>query len=352
MENEDKDGCTEEITMLLGGQGKSLRHMWLLALFLVVGMFVSGCEKKAEKKVHKVAILCGLDYIGAIPDTFKPEMAKLGYIEGENIVYTIQRTNFEPARERQILRQFVEDKVDLIFTFPTEVSMAAKAATQGTGIPVVFAIANIEGTGLVENVRKPGDNITGVRFPGPDLAIKRFEVMRELAPKAKRMWVPYQRGYPIVAVQMELLHPVAKAAGVELIEFPADNAAEIKAELDARRKSGDIGFDAIFFIPEPLSCTDDAFAVMGRFAYQQRMPIGGILMQVGEYGSIFGINVDVPKTGEQVAILADKILKGTPAGTIPVMSSESYLEINYNVAQRLGVKVPEGLLSRADRIIR
>lgn len=338
--------------MLVGGQVKFMRPMLILTLLLVVGMFLSACEKEGEKKVYKVGILCGLDYIGSIPDSFRPEMAKLGYREGQNIVYTIQRTNFEPAREKQILRQFVDDNVDLIFTFPTEVSMAAKAATRGTGIPVVFAVANIEGTGLVKSVREPGGNITGVRYPGPDLAIKRFEVMRELAPKVKRMWVPYQRGYPTVAFQMELLHPVAEAAGVRLIEFPANNAAEIKAELDARRKSGDIGFEAIFFIPEPLSCTDDAFAVMGQFAYEQKIPTGGILMQVGDYGSIFGINVAMPKTGEQAAILADKILKGTPAGTIPVISSESYLEINYNVAQRLGVKVPEGLLSRADRIIR
>ena len=75
-------------------------------------------------------------------------------------------------------------------------------------------------------------------------------------------------------------------------------------------------------------------------------------MQVDEYGSIFGIHVDPRKTGEQAAILADKILKGTPAGTIPVVSSESYLEINYKAAQELGITIPEGLLNRADKIIR
>jgi putative ABC transport system substrate-binding protein len=292
------------------------------------------------------------EFLDEIPGGFKAKMTELGYVEGENIIYDVQSTKFEPEKEKQILEKFVEDKVDLIFSFPTEVSMAAKAATQGTDIPVVFAIANIEDTDLVDSVIKPGGQITGVRFPGPDLAIKRFEVMRELAPKVKRMWVPYQRGYPIIASQLKVLYPVAEAAGITLIEFPADNAAEIRAELDARKKTNDIGFDAIFFIPEPLSCTDDAFAVMGNFAYEQKIPIGGILMQVGDYGSIFGINVDIRKTGEQAAVLVDKILKGTPAGTIPVISSESYLEINYKVAQKLGVTVPEGLLSRADRIIR
>ncbi len=337
--------------MNLSKQIKTMQQMLVLIMLIVGCAFLSGCGKK-KPKVYRVGILCGLDYIGAIPDIFKPEMAKLGYIEGENIVYNIQRTNFEPVREKQILRQFVEDKVDLIFTFPTEVSMAAKAATKGTDIPVVFAIANIEGTGLVNSVRQPGGHITGVRYPGPDLAIKRFEVMRELVPEAKIMWVPFQRGYPIVASQMEVLYPVAEAAGVTLIEFPADDAAEIQAEVDARNKLDAIGFDAILFIPEPLSCTDDAFEAIAKFAYEHKLPIGGITMQVGDYGSIFGIDVDDPKTVQQAAILADKILKGTPAGTIPVVSAESYFEINYKVAQELGVHVSEGLLSRADRIIR
>ena len=75
-------------------------------------------------------------------------------------------------------------------------------------------------------------------------------------------------------------------------------------------------------------------------------------MEVGGCGSIFGINVDILKTAQQAAEVADKILKGTPAGTIPVVSSESFLQINYKAAEELGVTVPAGMLSRADEIIR
>ncbi|OHB62178.1 MAG: hypothetical protein A2167_01710 [Planctomycetes bacterium RBG_13_46_10] len=337
--------------MVKGNKIRFRRQILLATLLIAVCVFLSGCIGK-KPKVYRVGILCGLDYIGAIPDIFKSEMSELGYIEGENIIYDVRRTNFEPDKEQQILEKFVSDRVDLIFTFPTEVSMAAKAATRETEIPVLFAIANIEGTGLIDSVRQPGGHITGVRYPGPDLAIKRFEVMRELVPEAKRMWVPFQRGYPIVTSQLEVLRPAAEAVGVTLIEFPADNAAEVQAELNARSKLDKIGFDVILFIPEPLSCTIDAFEVMAKFAYKHKLPIGGITMQVGDYGSIFGIDVDDPKTVRQAAILADKILRGTPAGTIPVVSSESYFEINYKAAQELGLKVNEGLLSRADKIIR
>jgi putative ABC transport system substrate-binding protein len=329
-----------------------MQQILLVVLLVAICLLLGSCSEK-KPKVYRVGILCGLDYIATIPDSFKSKMTELGYIEGKNIIYDIRRTNFEPDREEQILKQFVKDKVDLIFTFPTEVSMAAKAATQGTNTPVLFCFANIEDTGLVQNVRQPGGNITGVRYPGPDLAIKRFEIMRELAPSAKRMWIPYQRGYPIVASQMEVLRSAAAAVGVTLEEAPADNAAELQTILDARaKKSKNIGMDAILFLAEPLAVTSDAFAVMGKFAAEHRLPIGGALMLVEGYGSVFGVNVDIVTTGKQAAVLADKILRGTPAGTIPVVSAESFFEINYKAAKKLRLNISEGLLSRADKIIR
>jgi putative ABC transport system substrate-binding protein len=137
-----------------------------------------------------------------------------------------------------------------------------------------------------------------------------------------------------------------------LIEAPADNAAELEGDLQARAASADIGMDAILIIPEPLGVTSDAFLVMARFATEHRIPIGGALMEVEGYGSLFDLGIDHFKTGKQAAPLADKILRGTPAGTIPVVSSESYLKLNYRLAQELGLTVPQGLLAQAVEVIR
>jgi len=337
--------------MDLSKQIKSIQQILILTLLVAVCVFLSGCSEK-KPKVYRVGILSGLDYMVDATNGFKAKMIELSYIEGKNIVYDLQKTNFDMAVYKSSLKKFVDDKVDLIFVFPTEASQEAKAATRGTNIPVVFAIANIEDTDLVQSVRQPGGNITGVRYPGPDLAIKRFEIMCELVPSAKQMWIPYQRGYPIVASQLEVLRPAAAAVGVKLEEAPADNAAELQTILDARAKSANIGMDVILFLAEPLAVTPDAFAVMGKFAAEHRLPVGGALMLVEGYGSVFGVNIDPANTGKQAAILADKILRGTQAGTIPVVSAESFFEINYKAAQKLGLNVSEGLLSRADKIIR
>jgi putative ABC transport system substrate-binding protein len=329
-------------------------RVWLRVLMCLAALtlLLSGCGGN-KPKVYRVGILSGLSFAADAVDGFKAGMAELGYVEGQNIVYDLQSTDFDMAAYRSVLQGFVVDEVDLIFVFPTEASQEAKAAAQGTDIPVVFSVANIEGTGLVDSVREPGGNITGVRYPGPDIALKRFEVMQALVPEATRMLVPYQRGYPIVDSQLEMLRPAATAAGVTLIEAPVDNAAELEGDLQARAQSADIGIDAILIIPEPLGVTPAPFLVMARFATEHQIPFGGgAVMEVEGYGSIFDVGIDHFNTGKQAAPMADKILRGTPAGTIPVVSSESYLRLNYGVAQDQGVTVPETLLAQADEIVR
>lgn len=314
-------------------------------------MFLSGCSEGPDK-IHRIGILSGLDYIADIAEGFKVKMTELGYTEGENIVYVMHKTNFEPEKEEAVLKEFVSEKVDLILTFPTEVSIAAKKVAQKSDVPVLFAFANIEETGLVESVRRPGGNITGVRYPGPDIAIKRFEIMLEFVPWAKRILIPFQQGYPIVASQLDALKPQAETLGIELIEVPASNAEDLRRKLDKHFESADAHIDAILFIAEPLAVTPDAFFVIGKFGAKHNVPAGGALMSVGEYDSIFGVNVEPYKVGEDAALLSDKILRGMQAHTIPVVSSESYFQINYKAAIELNLTVSEGLLSRADEIIR
>jgi len=323
----------------------------IVVLLVGIGVYFLLLPEK-EEKVYRVGVLSGLVFAKDAADGFKTGMERLGYIEGKNIIYDLQETDFDIAAYQSVLQQFVTDEVDLIFVFPTEASLEAKAATQGTNIPVVFSVANIEDTGLIESIPKPGGNITGVRYPGPDIALQRFEIMRELVPEAKHMLIPYQRGYPIVNSQLEALGPVAAAAGVTLTELPSDNAAEVKDGLEALAASGDISIDAILLIPEPLGVTAEPFFEMARFAAERGIPIGGALMEVGGYGSLFDIGIDHFKTGEQAASLADKALKGTPAGTIMVVSSESFLKFNHKLAQELGLEVSEGLLERAIEVIR
>jgi putative ABC transport system substrate-binding protein len=279
-------------------------------------------------------------------------MTELGYTEGENIVYDVQTTDFDILTYQAVLKKFVADEVDLILVTPTEATIEAKAIAQGTNIPVVFSFAFTEGMGIIDSVGQPGGNLTGVRFPGIDITLKRFEILRKIAPDAKRIWIPYQAGYPIVPPQLEALEPLAKTEGVTLIPFPANNAAELQAELDKRAAAEDIGMDAILSLVEPLSVVPEVFTVTAKFAYEHQLPLGGVYYATDEYASIFGVNVDLFESGKLAAPLADKIFKGTQAGTIPAVSPEHFIQIDYGTAQQFGLNVPDGILKQANEIIR
>lgn len=330
---------------------KMIRNIRIFFVAMAISVILNGCVEQ-KPKVSRLGILCGLNVFTTTVDGFKARMTELGYIEGENITYDFHKTNFDSAEEERILRKFIADKVDLMLVLPSEVSLAAKAVTQGSNIPVVFCQTNIEGNDLIKSVREPGGNITGVRYPGPDLALKRFEILHELVPLAKRMWVPYTKHSPIVPDQLTALRPVAAKAGVTLVESPADSAADLIADLDNRAKAADIGIDAVLFISEPLARTPAVFTHIGKFAKAHRIPIGGVLYSVGGYSTVFGVATDNIAVGSLAAQQVHKVLRGIPAGTIPVVSAESYFQFNCKVAQELGLNVPEGLLKQADELIR
>jgi len=334
-----------------GKEIKFRRKTACAALLLTAVVLLSGCTTQTPKIYH-VGILSGLEPLVGIADSFKTKMTELGYIEGKNIVYDIQKTNFEPDKEQQILNKFVDDKVDLIFTFPTEVSLMAKTATQGTGIPVVFAYATIEGNDLVDSVRRPGGNITGVRETGPDIFVKRLEILHELAPQAERVYITYDPNVPPVPPALDALHEASPLMNITLVENPVTTVEEIKADLQARNKSADIGMDAILIMGEPLSVSPPALEAMTNFAAEHKIPIGGLGTYTLRGSIIFSYEVGIDDMGRLAAPLADKILRGTPAGTIPVVTPEARLLINYKATQELGLNASEGLLSRADEIIR
>ncbi len=327
------------------------KRQMLLATLIVAAIFLSGCIAETPKVYH-VGILSGTDAFLPIADGFKAKMTELGYVEGKNIIYDLQKTNADPAGEQRAARKFVDDKVDLIFTFPTEPSVTAQAATQGTNIPVVFAYAGIEGSTLVKSVREPGGNITGVRFPGPEQISKRLEILLEIAPSVKRVWIGYDKNYPNTAPALAALRPLALSKNVTLVEVPAATMEELKADLEARNKSADIGMDAIILMPDIFNHHPDGWAVISKFAAEHKLPLGGSFLYTVEQGAVFGNANDLANVGVLAAPLADKILKGTPAGTIPVLTPEQDLWINYKRAQELGLNVSEGMLNRANKILR
>ena len=334
-------------------QNRTRTGWTLLVGVVVISLLLSGCGAP-KPKVYRVGVLHVSGSFVVITDGFKAQMTKLGYVEGKNIVYDdlVVPQTATPAEAQLVAKKFVDDKVDLIFAYPTPPTVAAYAATQGTKIPVVFAMSSLEGLNLIKSVREPGGNMTGVRYPGPEMISKRLEIMVEMAPRVKRVWLGYDKNHTNTAPALEVLRPAASSLGVTLVEVPAATLGELEADLATRAKSADLGLDAILTMNDGLNQGPDGYALLSKFAKEHKVPLCAGVLSTVQQGAVCGNSPNLVKVGELAAPLADKILKGTPAGTIPVVSPEQELYINYKVAQELGLTVPEGLLRQAAEIIR
>ena len=324
----------------------------ILVLIVAGNLLLGGCRSR-KPEVYRVGMLDnGGAFFDDVSAGFKARMTELGYLEGQNITYDIQDGKNDPVEMRRVIRKFVAKKIDMVFTVATPPSVIAKAVTQGTDVPVVFTYAGIEGADLVESVREPGGNITGVRFPGPEQISKRLEILLEIAPGIERVWIGYEKGNPNTAPALEALRGAAKSSGVTLVEVPAATLEEIEADLAARSEADDIGFDAMLLMPDGFNHSPNGLPIISGFAKQHSLPLGGSFLYTVEAGALFGNANNLTQVGELAAPLADKMFKGVPAGTIPVVTPEQELWINYAVAQELGLSVPEGLLKMADGIVR
>ncbi|CAG1015107.1 hypothetical protein ANAEL_05179 [Anaerolineales bacterium] len=334
---------------------KNSQKLWTMFVWVVIiATFLSGCGGAQKKKVYHVGIF-GFQAFGQIADGFKAGMTELGYIEGENIIYDVQFWNAAVDTEdagTKTIQKFVSDNNDLVFSFPTEQTVLAKAALEGSNIPLVFCFAGLEGNDLVKSVREPGGNITGVRYPGPDTTARRLELLTQMAPDAKRIGVFYQVGYPNTMPALEKLRPLAPKLGITLVEIPVNTLEEMQADLDARSKQEDPGVDAFLQMADGLTHSLEGSALVMKFAQEHNLPYGGGHYYQADQGALFAYSPYDFEMGKLAAPIADKVLKGTQAGTISLSTPENHLVINYKVAQGLGLTMPEGLLKMAEKIIR
>jgi putative ABC transport system substrate-binding protein len=322
----------------------------ILAAVLAAAVLAAGCAK--APRTYRVGILVGADSMSAIADAFKSSMAGLGYVEGKNVSYDIQRSNAAPAEEKRISEEFVAEGLDLVFAFPGQPANAVKAAAKGSKIPVVFANAVIDGIGLVDSVRNPGDGITGVRVPSPDLTLKSFEALLDIKPDSKRIMTIYDPNYPTNPFILEALRSMAASSGVTLVETPVPDARGTAKALKGLEGPNAPGMDALLLLPDSITRSQEAAVAILAFADRHGVPVVGGPVTMLRSGTLLTATANQGEQGKLAASLADKIFKGVPPGSIPVATTRSHLFINYKRALELGLVVPEGLLKQASEILR
>ena len=301
----------------------------------------------AQDKVSRIGFLGRLTPNSGQKEGFQQGLRELGYFEGKNILIEWRNTlGYEDAL-RPLAAQLVQMEPDVIVTFGTPAALAVLEATKT--IPVVFAsVGDPLATGLVTNLARPEANGTGLSLLSSELGVKRLDLLRQLAPRARRVAFLVDPANPSNAVQTKSVQAAAQTLGIQLDTYNARNTGEIESALRAIPwKSTDamlIGSDPIFLAEG---------ARISQAVRTARVPAVFPWPNFHEHKVLMSYGPDLPKIARRAAYYVDKILKGAKPSDLPVEQiSQVELIIDLRVARELGIKVPQEILFRADRVIR
>ena len=280
-------------------------------------------------------------------NAFRERLRDLGYREGQDLLIEYRYAEGKYERLPQFAADLVRLKVDVIFTYGTPGSLAAKNATRT--IPIVFgAVADPLTAGLVRTLTRPGGNVTGVTTNNPELSAKRMSLLREAVPTASRVAVLANPDFPATSKMVAEARLAAPALGMELqvleVRAPQELAKAFAAMTAAKAH-------AVVVLPDAMFIAQRRQIV--ELAARSRIPAMYHLRQFAEAGGLICYGVDYVESFQQAAVLVDKILKGAKPADLPVEQPWRFaLTINLKTATALGLAIPQSLLRRADQLIK
>jgi ABC-type uncharacterized transport system substrate-binding protein len=279
-----------------------------------------------------------------IASGLKQGLQEEGYREDAVHVVEGRTRRGDEAGARATVQVLAGQGVAVLFVVGSAlVKLARETAPQ---LPIVFVTpGDPVAAGLVASLARPGANMTAMTFEYPELSGKRLELLRELAPRVRRVLALYDPRDASPRQGIDSARAVATALGIKLVEREVRNEGEITRGLKSLDEA-----DALLGVPGGV--TSGHYEMMIRAANSKRLPsifhtrtrstTDALLM----YGAS---DVDVAR---QAARVLAKILRGANAGDLPVeRPTKLTLVINLKTGKALGLTIPPSLLLRADQVI-
>ena len=277
-------------------------------------------------------------------DAVRAGLRDFGYEEGKNIVIEFRWAEGKNDRLPELAAKLVRLNVDVLVTAARGVR-AAKQAT--TTIPIVQASGSDPvALGLVASLARPGGNITGSTFFITELAAKRIEVIKDAFPHVTQVAVLVGPGSRTTGTMLQAMETTARSVKVTLHQFAVRGPHEFDSALAAMVKKR-VG--AVAVLDQPMFITNAK--AIADLAAKQRLPLIGS-GEVAEAGGVIGYGANLLDLYRRVGYFVDKILKGAKPGDLPIEQPTRFeLVVNMKTAKALGIKIPNSILVRADRLI-
>jgi putative ABC transport system substrate-binding protein len=273
-------------------------------------------------------------------------MRDLGYVEGQNLEIGARWADGGLDRVADLTADLVRLKADVIVTQGPVVSLVKRAA--GT-IPIVFGFSGdpVE-AGVVTSLSRPGGNLTGMTFLSIELAGKRLELLKEIAPGISRVAVLANPQHPGERREWQASQAAAHKLGVKLQYF------QVRAAADFDNAFGKIvaeRFGAIDAFPDALVMLQRTS--IATFAVKQRIPAISGWRDFAVDGNLLTYGPNLWDSFRRLGTYVDRILKGAKPADLPVeQPTKLELVVNLKTAKALGLTIPQSVLVRADEVIR
>jgi len=295
---------------------------------LRLGMLLPSAPPKADDSTAAILIPAGL--------------VALGYREGSTLRVERRFADGQIERLPALARELVEAQVDVIVAVGAS---AAQAAVRAGGVPVVF-YGNIDPVraGLVASLARPGGNLTGVLIaPEGTLGAKKLELLREIAPRGRMaLLAPSDPGF---AIQRQEIEQAAAAQNVPLFVVVAggDYAQAFEKVVAGGATTLIVGAHTYFVRDRrQIIALASRYRLPAIWEWREQVVDGGLMA----YGA------SLTETTRKVAIVVDRIFRGTKPGDIPIEQPASLrLVVNRSAARAIGLDLPRSLLLRADEVI-
>lgn len=273
-------------------------------------------------------------------------MRERGYTLGDNLVLDVRYGEGDPKRFPALADELIALKPDVLLGLETVARvMAAKTKT----IPIVLA-SSIDpvAAGLVESLARPGTNVTGFVDLWGELMAKHVELILEAAPKASRIGVLSDPTWSARAQFEQYARTAASAKKLSLTLMPVAGAVEIQQAFDAFAKNR---ID-ILVISSTVPIFTHRRVILENIKRLRIPSIWGITQSVEDSGVLLSYGPDLLENLKQCADFVDRILKGAHPRDLPVRQTAKFdFVVNLKIAREIGVKIPQSMLLRADRVI-
>ena len=267
-------------------------------------------------------------------ESFRRGMRDLGYVDGQNVAIEYRYADGKPERLPELAAELVRAKPDVLFCLGGDVAIPAVKATQTIPI-VVTSSADPVGLGFVASLARPGGNVTGVTFLLDELASKRLELLKEVAPKVSRvgfLWNPDH-----VDNELREAERAAHPLGVELRRLMVHGPGDLDGALGA---AGEGRVDALYVVSSRQ--TVRSLDKVVDFALKNRLPLAGGWGAWAQRGGLLSYGPNLDDMVRRATTYVDRILKGTKPADLPVQQPTKFeLIVNLKTAKALGLNVAE-----------